>query len=69
MSTGKGDGMTEAEALDALIEAGTALLGIDADPAWQEQIRLHLRISLDHARNVASFPLPDETDPAPVFHA
>jgi len=61
--------MTEDDGLDALIDAGTALLGIAVAPEWREQIRLHLEISLRHAARVAAFPLPDETDPAPVFRA
>jgi len=61
--------MTEDEGLDALIDAGTALLGITVAPEWREQIRLHLEIPLRHAAQVAAFPLPDETDPAPVFRA
>lgn len=55
--------------IDAFIVAGTRLLGLTVDPTWQETIRLHLTISLDHARNVAAFVLPDEADPAPVFTA
>jgi hypothetical protein len=55
--------------LDAFIAAGTALLDLPIQPAWQAAIRMHLAISLDHARNVLAFPLPDEADPAPVFSA
>ncbi len=61
--------MTEIDELDALIDAGTAVLGIAVAPEWREQIRLHLAISLRHAAAVEAFPLPDETDPAPVFQA
>ncbi len=61
--------MSETDGLDALIDAGTAALGIAVAPEWRDQIRLHLAISLRHASQVAAFPLPDETDPAPVFQA
>lgn len=61
--------MTETNELDALIDAGTAVLGIAVPLEWREQIRLHLAISLRHAAAVGAFPLPDETDPAPVFQA
>ncbi|MBV8889615.1 MAG: DUF4089 domain-containing protein [Alphaproteobacteria bacterium] len=55
--------------LDALIEVGTRILGLPIAPEWREAIRLHLAISLAHARAVAGFALPDDTDPAPVFAA
>jgi hypothetical protein len=58
--------MIESE-LDALIEAGTAALGIPIQPEWRDAVRLHLRITLDHAANVLSFPLDDNAEPAPVF--
>lgn len=61
--------MTETQKLDALIDAGSAVLGIAVAPEWREQIRLHLAISLRHAAAVGAFPLPDETDPAPMFQA
>jgi len=55
--------------LDALVDAGTRLAGLPIRPEWRAAIRLHLRISLDHARAVAELSLPDETDPAAVFTA
>ena len=61
--------MSEKNELDAFIESGARLLGLTTRPEWQEAIRLHLSISLDHARTVAEFPLPDETDPASIFLA
>ncbi len=57
------------ETLDALIDAAEPLLGIPVDPAWRASIRTHLEISLRHALTVASFRLPDESEPAPVFRA
>lgn len=61
--------MIDESQFDALIDAGTALLGITVEPAWRAAIRLHLGISLTHAAAVLDFPLPDEADPAPVFRA
>jgi len=61
--------MSDSDDLDAFIAAGTRLLGLTIKPEWREAIRLHLAISLGHARAVAEFPLPDESDPAPVFSA
>jgi hypothetical protein len=56
-------------ALDALIDAGTAVLGIDMKPEWRQAVRMHLAISLSHAATVLEVPLPDHLDPAPVFRA
>jgi Protein of unknown function (DUF4089) len=53
----------------AFIEAGCRLLGISVRDEWRETIRLHLALSLDHARHVGEFELPDEAEPAPVFAA
>jgi 1-carboxybiuret hydrolase subunit AtzG-like protein len=61
--------MNETDDLDAFISAGTRLIGIDIRPEWREAIRLHLAVSLAHARTVGEFSLPDEADPAPVFKA
>jgi len=61
--------VSETDDLDAFIAAGTRLMGLTVRPEWLEAIRLHLSVSLDHAKAVAEFPLPDETDPAPVFSA
>ncbi len=55
--------------IDAFIDAGCRLLGIPVREEWRETIRLHLALSLDHARHVGQFALPDEADPAPVFTA
>ena len=60
--------MNEAD-LDALIDAGTAALGIVIKPEWRSAVRTHLAISLGHAAIVLQIPLPDSVDPAPVFHA
>jgi Protein of unknown function (DUF4089) len=54
--------------LDAWLDANAALLGIAVAPEWREAVRLHLRITRDMAQRVLDFQLPDEADPAPVFH-
>ncbi|HBK06533.1 MAG TPA: DUF4089 domain-containing protein [Acetobacteraceae bacterium] len=56
-------------ALDAMIDAGTTLLGIEMKPEWRAAVRMHLTISLGHAAVVLETPLPDHLDPAPVFRA
>ena len=55
--------------LDALIDAGTAALGIPMRPAWRQGVWMHLAISLGHASTVLEAELPDVLDPAPVFRA
>ena len=55
------------EPLAAFIAAGSALMGLTVDPAWQAGVAFHLRTILAQA---ATLPDPgDLTDPAPVFHA
>jgi hypothetical protein len=61
--------MNDPAALDAYIDAGTALLGIPVRPEWRDAIRQHLAVSFDLAGAVLDFPLPDEAEPAPVFAA
>lgn len=56
-------------ALDALIDAGTSMLGIEMKPEWRQAVRMNLSISLGHAAAVLEMPLPDHLDPAPVFRA
>jgi hypothetical protein len=56
-------------ALDALIDAGTTVVGIEMKPEWRPAVRMHLAISLGHAATVMETPLPDDLDPAPVFRA
>ena len=47
----------------------TRLLDIEIKPEWSESVRANLDVTLKLAKMVASFPLPDETEPAPVFEA
>ena len=54
---------------DGLIEAAARALGLTIDPAWRDNVAFHLRIVLDHAKRVDAFELPDDSEPAPVFHA
>jgi len=61
--------MSDTDDLDAFIDAGARLLGIATRPEWRDAIRLHLAVSLAHARIVGEFPLADEAEPAPVFKA
>jgi hypothetical protein len=57
------------KALDALIDAGSAIYGFDIEPEWRAAIRMHLTISLGHAATVLAADVGDHVDPAPVFRA
>jgi hypothetical protein len=55
--------------LDEFIAAAARELGLKIDKAWLPTVRSNLEVTLRHGALVASFPLPDEIDPAPVFEA
>jgi hypothetical protein len=55
--------------IDALLDASARALGLTIDPAWREGVKFHLQLVLSHAARVDEFSLPDECEPAPVFHA
>lgn len=54
---------------DASLTVAAAVLGIALRPEWVPAVRFHLELSLRLAQMVAEFPLPDDTEPAPVFRA
>jgi hypothetical protein len=56
-------------AVDGLIDAGTAAVGIGMKAEWRQAVRMHLAISLGHAAVVLEADLSDHLDPAPVFRA
>jgi hypothetical protein len=58
-----------ADDLDNLIAASARAIGLPVAPAWQPAIRRNLEVTCRLAALVASFPLPDDTEPAPVFQA
>ena len=60
---------TSEAVVEGWITSGAAILGIPIRAEWRPAIRLHLEITLCHAREVMSFPLPDEAAPAPIFQA
>lgn len=55
--------------IDDLMIAGAQALGLTIDPAWRAGVKFNLRLVLDHAARVEAFSLPDDAEPAPVFHA
>ena len=60
---------TQSDVIDSLVAASAQALGLPLDPAWQDDIKFNLRLILRHAALVDEFHLPDDAEPAPVFHA
>jgi hypothetical protein len=58
-----------ADAIDTLVTASAQALGLALDPAWHDSVAFNLRLILRHAALVDEFALPDDAEPAPVFHA
>ena len=54
---------------DAWIDAMEPVLGVSVPADYRPGVRLNLSIAARFAAMVEDFPLPDETDPAPVFSA
>ena len=59
-----GDGPFDAE---AYVDAAAALIGLRIDPAHRPGVVLNLERIAQMAMPVMDFPLPDESEPAPVF--
>ena len=57
------------ETLDKLIDASAAALALPIEAEWKAGIKANLQVTLRLANMVATFPLPDEAEPAPTFEA
>jgi hypothetical protein len=57
------------DALDALITASAHELKLPLEPAWRPGVKFNLNLILRIAALVDEFPLPDDAEPGPVFHA
>lgn len=55
--------------VDALVAANAQALGLSLDPAWRGAVKFNLQLILRLAALIDEFPLPDDIEPAPVFHA
>jgi hypothetical protein len=58
-----------ADAVDVLVAANARALGLVVDPAWHHGVAFNLRLILQLGALVDEFKLPDDAEPAPVFHA
>jgi hypothetical protein len=59
----------KSDVVDRLVAANAEALGLTIDPAWRGGIAFNLQLILKLAGLVDEFPLPDDTEPGPVFHA
>jgi hypothetical protein len=65
----RGSAAAQPDAIDLLVTAGAQALGLALDPAWQGSVKFNLQLILRHAALVDEFPLLEDAEPAPVFHA
>src|SRR5579871_4547211 len=57
------------DSLDAFVDAAAQALGLAIEADWRPAIKANLTVNLEMAALVAALPLPDETEPAPIFRA
>jgi hypothetical protein len=57
------------DAVDTLVAASAQALKLPLDPAWHGGVKFNLHLILRFAALIDEFPLPDDAEPAPVFHA
>jgi hypothetical protein len=57
------------DSIDALIASSVKVLGLALEPSWHAAVKFNVALILRHATLVEAFPLPDDAEPAPVFHA
>ena len=57
------------DAINSLVVANAQALGLALDPSWEAGVKLNLQLILRHAALVDEFPLPDDAEPAEIFHA
>jgi hypothetical protein len=60
---------TPSDFLDSLVAGGARALALTIDPAWHDSVKFNLGLILRLATLFDGFPLPDDTEPGPVFHA
>jgi len=60
---------TPLDTIDALVAASARALRLPLEPAWHGGVKFNLQLILRMAALFDDFALPDDTEPAPVFHA
>jgi hypothetical protein len=53
--------------IEVYVDAAAALIGLPLDPAHRPGVILNMQRIAEMAGLVMAFPLPEETEPAPVF--
>jgi hypothetical protein len=53
--------------IDSYVEVAAQIVGLQLDPAFRPGVALNFARIADMAALFMEFPLPDETEPAPVF--
>ena len=61
--------MATDDPIDDYIDRAAAILALPLEDGWKPAIRANLAVTLRLAKLVDDFPLPDDAEPAPVFHA
>jgi hypothetical protein len=56
-------------ALNAFVDGGAALAGLEIENAYRDGVKLHLGATVNAARLVLAFKTEDDAEPAPVFRA
>jgi hypothetical protein len=57
------------DVIDSLVSASAQALRLPIERSWRGGIKFNLQLILRIATLVDEFPLPDDTEPGPVFHA
>ena len=53
--------------IERYVDAAAVLVGVPLDPAHRPGVIMNLQRIADMAALVMAFPLPDDTEPAPIF--
>jgi Protein of unknown function (DUF4089) len=59
----------QVDIVDSLVSANAQALKLPIEKSWQGGIKFNLQLILRMAALVDEFPLPDDAEPGPVFHA
>jgi hypothetical protein len=57
------------DAIDAMIASSAQALRLPIDPAWHGGVKFNLQLIIRLSAVFDDFPLPDDAEPGPVFHA
>ena len=52
-----------------VVKSGESCYRVTLDPSWEASVKFNLQLILRHAALVDDFSLPDDAEPAEIFHA